>query len=469
MTYKEWIDSKTENFPYYNPAPKDEMGNDQFPIIAAGLIYENGTNPLPLKNLEVLSFAGFNVCMQGAIGYQKGVTETLKNAISTNTKIILNNGYFRQNPVNDWVSGLYEGLGGISLKDEPTYYEMIDDVPKIDENGKEIETLQQRYRYLMEQKLPCIVYINLVGGPEEIFMPENVDNEDEEESTNESKEAKYIKYIETFQEFYKPAYFSYDLYPISEYSPLLYAGILSPISKQEGEMSVDYNRFYRDLEIFASLSMAHRRPFWAFCQSQSYMSGKSHKFKPMAKEEYLRFEAFSALAYGAQGIIYWAYPTRQTNRQEDKEGKEIMIETYFTALLDRKGRKTASWYYAQKINFEIHRYKDCFLDAEVMSRNEIKDSEIFSYKDARCSLDINISKVSANGILISRILAKIGMVLVVMSRDVLNYQEITIKVNINDIMELTPETSTSEGHKLLSMGEYKRILIPGGYRIFKLW
>ena len=63
---------------------------------------------------------------------------------------------------------------------------------------------------------------------------------------------------------------------------------------------------------------------------------------PPAKEEYLRFEAFSALGYGAQGIVYWTLGQRKSSPHE----------TYTTALINLKGEKTAAWYVAKKVNLE---------------------------------------------------------------------------------------------------------------------
>ena len=75
----------------------------------------------------------------------------------------------------------------------------------------------------------------------------------------------------------------------------------------------------------------------------------------IAKESYLRYEAFTALAYGAQGIVYWTYGQRIPTPQED----------YQSALVNLNGKKTATWYAAKKVNAEIRKFNNIFYGCEM--------------------------------------------------------------------------------------------------------
>ena len=55
----------------------------------------------------------------------------------------------------------------------------------------------------------------------------------------------------------------------------------------------------------------------------------------------------------------------QSNSVKIKDGKEVPFEAYFSALLDRRNRPTASYYYAQKVNAEIKQYQNIFLTQKI--------------------------------------------------------------------------------------------------------
>ena len=65
--------------------------------------------------------------------------------------------------------------------------------------------------------------------------------------------------------------------------------------------------------------------------------------RPIATEEYLRFEAFNALALGAQGIVYWSYAMQDPNDNG----------YYQSAVVDKNGNPGPSWNAVKQINKEI--------------------------------------------------------------------------------------------------------------------
>ena len=76
-------------------------------------------------------------------------------------------------------------------------------------------------------------------------------------------------------------------------------------------------------------------------------------YQPRPTEGYLRFEAYSALAYGAQGLIHWSYSQRPSNASE----------TYLSAPINLKGEKTNVWNRVRNVNREIRAYNPVFFNA----------------------------------------------------------------------------------------------------------
>ena len=118
-------------------------------------------------------------------------------------------------------------------------------------------------------------------------------------------------------------------------------------------------QFYEDLEASSRIASLTHRPFWAYCMSMSHQlsydetSGEGVLY-PEATLGSLRFEAFSALAYGAQGIIYWTYCQIYNDA------------IHYSALINQQGEKSESWYYAKQVNGEIKALTDVFLGCTLM-------------------------------------------------------------------------------------------------------
>lgn len=451
QTYKDWIKEIPSNFPYRNPAilppPKGSTESRvQFPIIASGIKYANSTNALPSSSLQQVNEAGFNVCMQGAL--DKGdFEESLKNAYHANLNVITRNhdffsrgGTWKSFETRDYVKEVLPILGGVFLFDEPTYKEIVG-ISNTD------NFLQSAYYDLMRQEPPInrILVINLIGGPEKAWMS------NPDDSTKPTFED-YKEYVQTFQDYFKPSYFSYDRYPIREKATILYEGIFSNLKYDgtEGEITVD-GEFYNYLNFFHEFTSKKDidRPFWVFCQSQSFMSLTAQFHRPAALEQYLRFEVFSALAYGAKGIQYWSYPVSVTNPNE----------CFLSALTDRRNRPTAAWHFAKRVNEQIHKYSDIFLNARLKS---------ITYPVKPTGTYFRIQSDRQSDFFLSSFEDEESLYAIIVSRDPLNYQNLVIYTRYDNMIELTPEKSGGEENVLLPANTaIKRILIPGGMRILK--
>lgn len=483
--YKTWIDSKEGNFPYYNPAKlkfgpiyEDKtlvykvLEQESFPIVASGLLYDSGDDKiLPKEAFDLLSECGFNVELYHSLSGPY-INNSIQNGIAAAVTLMFNtyNFYLNTNLKAKGISGtidasIFKGFGGVKLYDEPTYFDIIGkDSLSPHEEGKERKdgSLQNNYRDLLEQNIKCIVYINL-SGQGDMFLKNNP-NDPESQVTFE-------EFLQTYQDYFKPSFFCYDLYPIRERSDLIYTGVFKggnfkPYNIKEGEIiwgSVDSDTFYGRLNLFATFSKKYGRPFWAFCNCQSYMSLRQYTYRPLALEQFLRYEAFSALAYGAQGLVYWSYPISKTVPGE---------QSNLVAPLNRRDAPTAVWHYAQKINLEIKKYEKIFFNGQVIgTRNLVQDSKvqknIVINKTSRYKL--SISTDSDESLVISEMIDnKNRTCFMIVNRSPLVYQNLIFNVGMGKIRELTPVVSNSTGNTLLEVGDNPRILPPGGYRILRI-
>lgn len=476
--YKRWLAEqklKGGNFPYYNPARNAILpsnadtrvapGTDAppftspFPIMASSIKYGDPDVVYDQEYLKEVKSCWFTVCGIGTIS-SGNIKKTLENAPLAGIAITCNTYNFQichdENgniPATGFgikylANGNENNLGGIGISDEPTYEELL--APP-----QTPADLKNDYWNLLDQNPQCVVYINLVGSPTDYHMDKN--NPLMKDKTEENLKKVFTQYVQAFQDNFLPSVFSYDLYPFKEHSKLIYQGVADNNSKdhQVGTIEFERENFYRALEIFASFSKTVQRPFWVFCQSMSFMVFSQNLYRPHAKEQYLRYESFVPLAYGAQGIRYWTYAMRNSNS----------FETYFSALLNRNGEKTASWYYAQKINKEIQTYRHVFLNSTVDRVTTLSPEETFEFTLGTCTFRV----ISEKKTIISHLKNEHGDFIVVVNENPFEYQNINVLVGRGLYVELTPEKSGGETNKVLpQLTGCSRILIPGGYRIFRI-
>ena len=323
---------------------------------------------------DVIS-CGFNlVTGRGPITYFKNIFSLLGDL---KLKYLISNPSFIDQSVRKSYITAFQNnphLGGWLLKDEPEY--------------STFDNLSQQYKAFYKEDPKHLVYVNLVGSI----------------SKNFTGDCKTVKdYINLFQNKFSPALWSYDYYPF----------II-----RKGKLEVLYDQFYNDLEDFSFIAKKTSRPFWAFCESMAYET-KSYS-RPKATEPYLKFAAYNALAYGAQGIVYWAYSLRKPND----------IEKYTSALVDFNLKKTKAWYAAQKVNQQIKKFNYVFYQCSV---KEVKHTGNVKYKGTtKLTGTIGpLKSVSsgAAGVLISRIENNGEKYIVIVNHDPFNKQKVTLKLN----------------------------------------
>lgn len=470
--YLDWINSKTENFKYFTPAPEIDPENDprkQFPILAMGVRAEHSeTLAYSKSEFKNINDAGFNVILGNWLSKNKDILgPSLQNAKASKVKLLFKNWGFQDDEEDE---GNYSklmsviddeknrpGFGGNStLRDEPTYVEIIGEDGTNPNGTLSEDSLWKEYYYMMKPDPDYLVYINLVAAGDRLDGAPGA-NEDE----------RFENYLRKFQEYFKPSLFSYDIYPISEVSNLIYQGVPDMLRNDpEGKIIFNYEDwFYKRLETVSNMSKAVNRPFYAFCLGISLMhfNSSDKSIRGIALEQYLRFEAFSALAYGAKGIIYWRYATPPNSD----------TESYFSALLNRNNDKTATWHYAQKVNAEIQKYSDIFLNGTVQYVGRTNNYNFMVSLLKNISITANTinatSERDTDGrFLISNITVGNQTYLLVVNSSPFDYLSIIIFTKEVSVLELTPITSTGEGNLYLASGYNTRILPPGGYRIFRI-
>lgn len=187
---------------------------------------------------------------------------------------------------------------------------------------------------------PCM--INLAASDDKVYIGPWA----QEDSTN------YYKYLKAVQELIHPMCWSFDLYPgvINYLYGFLYAKNLKNL--------------YGFLDRFLQISFDTRRPFRMICLATEFENG-SGSYQPTPNINRLRFETFTALAYGAQEIQYWTYCQRRHSDHPSEKDGILSTEFYISSPISRFGRRNQIWYSIQKVNEEIRRYSKVFMGCYV--------------------------------------------------------------------------------------------------------
>ena len=168
----------------------------------------------------------------------------------------------------------------------------------------------------------------------------------------------------------------------------------------------------------------------------------------------MRLEAFSALAYGAQGLVYWFYGYRQNSD----------TEKYIICPTDINGNKTIIWNRVQTVNKEIKKYNDIFYGCTV--KDIIVGTNTYSGNGPVESL------ISSNGdILVSNISNNGYEYLVIVSSDAVNSKKVNLKFtkDYNKSYLVSEMTSNFNFRPEVGADVLSRIidLEPGGYAILR--
>lgn len=273
-------------------------GPTSFPIIADIL----HTELYDAERFRDISAAGFNACLCRC-KTNEDIIRTLQVANEYDLKMIVFSHAIMRHP---------EKIVPV-IKNQPAFWQYyLVDEPKMGDL-KNFQEIQQRItRYDKDAK--C--YINLLPNAGKQFL---------QVIGTES----YPEYLQAFSSIRQPQ-ISYDFYPV------------------QGKV-VRGDVWYKILDDIREESRRTRRPFWA------YVLCVPHFIYPMPTLGHLRLQCYANLAYGAQGIQYFAYATPAHYDNYD----------FHDGPLLRNGKKSDTYTLVKKMNAELKSVASLFWQSEV--------------------------------------------------------------------------------------------------------
>jgi hypothetical protein len=182
-------------------------------------------------------------------------------------------------------------------KDHPAFYGFyLRDEP----NASDFPALARVNRRILERAPESVPYINL--------FPTYANSEQLGTET-------YEEHVQRFMSEVRPRVLSYDHYAL----------------RRDGERP-DY---FRNMEVIRDAGLQHNTPFWFILLTTPHYGYRN------PSEADIRWQVYTALAYGAKGIMYFTY---MTPRYED----------FQNGILDRDGNRTEHYEVVRQVNGEIH-------------------------------------------------------------------------------------------------------------------
>lgn len=266
-----------------------------------------------------VSDAGLNFIIGMKPDYAKepqAVMDSLKFADKNNVMYFVKDSYLFDNTsfsylaaqkdftkrLNDYKD--HKAFAGIVCRDEP-WGSMFEP----------IKNIQDMFYNAMGQDSNKLIYLNSLSYqcPDEWFASG---------PDGDGGEWNLDKYMtEWFKTFDKLPYYSYDLYP--------YVGGDNYIKTE----------YFKNLSKAKSYSEKNEVPFWTFIQAGGNFGGDRNW--RITNEAEVLWQVNTSLAYGAKGYEYYPYNCPPESMQSGD---------YDEGLVNREGKKTAQWYYAQKAN-----------------------------------------------------------------------------------------------------------------------
>jgi len=194
----------------------------------------------------------------------------------------------------------HPALAGYFLRDEP----VRKDFAELGDWAKKIEAIDKNH----------FCFVNLIASINTT-------------KTDALGTSTYAEYVNTFATEVPSQLLSFDFYPI------LTGGI--------------HESWYAGLEVFSAEAKKLGKPFWAFGLASSY-----NELHPIPTLPALRLQLYSDLAYGAQGLEFWAY---------------WMSQGLSCAPIGLDGKRTIVYDRIKTINNEIQNLAGVFVGAKMVS------------------------------------------------------------------------------------------------------
>lgn len=350
-------DTANDNMDYRDPA-----GNE-FPIMAYYPTVRPGDDteiPVTDCELKVLGECGFNIVYgnpriwsfplhTGVSGISFGLELDGRKSAGDFYKDLQDQNVI-EHPVDGILHPRNTNISLIGFNDQPS----IADLGKISLN----------YRQVQELNLPLTPYVNV-----------SVNGDASLDSIGDAAE-RLETYLSELRNLLSPVMWSYDYYPVycnfrlsGNYSSYEDEGAqrdLADSSTLVAGSEVYVNRLtFLWLEIFMRRARETGIPFWYLGLSREFQSLVGDGTKPTyilrrcTGETYMRFAAFSALAYGAKGLSYWAYTA---NMNVDRQRTYFFNAPYCLDMrYPNNARPTELWGQLRKVNKEVQFFSHIFL------------------------------------------------------------------------------------------------------------
>ncbi len=267
--------------------------------------------PMSLSTVErfkELREAGFTHHFQ-VYGSIEDMKKVLTAAQQADVKIFLNVIDSKEMPLKEFIAEItkYPALTGYFITDEPS------DTKTYEQWGEIVKSIQA-----LDSEHWC--YINLLPT---YGMPYIKGARD------------YKDYVDTFLKKVPVKVLTFDHYPV--------------VPDGKGGVGIRED-FYENLEIIRHSALKAKLPFWAFVLSTS------HSGYPVPTMAHLRYQIYSDMAYGAQGIQYFTYWTVTMPGMD-----------FNTGPLDQHGKRTVVYDLAKAMNKELQALSGIFKDSKVIS------------------------------------------------------------------------------------------------------
>lgn len=256
---------------------------------------------LTAERLKELADAGFTHNFS-SIGSAEGMARALDLGNAAGVKFLLSIPELAQDPAG--TAARFKGhpaLAGYYLRDEPA----AGDFDGLAKWARRIQAADAAH--------PC--YVNLFPNY----------------ATNDQLGAPgYRPYVERFIKEVPVPLVSFDHYPVVGQS-------LRP-------------EWYENLEIVSAAARAAGKPFWAFALSTA------HGPYPIPTTAHLRLQAYSNLAYGAQGLQYFMYWTSKSDTWDFHDGP-----------IGTDGKRTVVYDRVREVNREVQALRGVFVGSRVLA------------------------------------------------------------------------------------------------------
>lgn len=377
------------------PAYRNPAGS-QFPILAWYSVL--GDDELTPERYRELSEPGINISFSH-LEHNTQIEKALKACEGTGVKLIITSyelvdstaatvERFKNNP----------NVAGYFLRDEP----VVADFPAL-------RRFRDRVCAADTTRLP---YMNLFPS---FVEPQQLGVKN------------YDEYVQRFIDEIDIPMVSFDLYPIV---------------CVDGRIFVR-DTFFSNLESVSRVAKANSRPFWAFCLATQ------HGPYPLPTAVHLRHEAFSALAYGAQGIQYFTYWTPRSKHSETWD--------YRNAPIDETGHRSSVWYLMRDLNREIQSLKWAFLGSEVIDVAHTGDSiPEGTHRLNKLPSEFQFLNADGKGVLVSQFKNGKNNFLMIVNRDIDRSQNITLRKD-RKVTRVLSDGSTikdNNGTTVIAPGDY---------------